>query len=286
MSSTGKNTKFNLLGVSLDLVSRTEAIEKIDRFFDKKSQSFLTTTNIEFIMISHHDDEFKNILNKKTSLNLIDGLGISWAVGILKSWKPKIVIIEQIYIFLQWIFSIILMPISLMIFKKYADKKSSGSDLAWDIVRYAAQKNKKLFLLGYKKGLDPNSAQKASLKFLTDIYNLNIVGAHSGTDSVAEEKEIVEIIKKSSADILMIGMGSPRQEKWLDRNLKLTGCKIGIGLGGTFDFIAGIQNRAPRWIQKIGFEWLYRLFQNPRRFKRQISSIPYFLYLVLIERFK
>ena len=70
------------------------------------------------------------------------------------------------------------------------------------------------------------------------------------------------------------------------RNLKKTGAKIGIGIGGTFDFIAGIQKRAPIWIQKIGFEWFYRLVQNPRRFGRQIKTIPPYLFRVLLERYK
>ena len=278
--------KTNLLGVELDIISKQKAINQIAQFFDKKTESLLTTTNIELIMLSRDDEEFRNILNKKSAINFIDGLGITWGIGLLKSWKPKTIIIKQLFMFVQWLLSIIFMPISLLIFKRYVPEKISGSDFAWDIAKFAADHKKRLFLLGYKLGVDPNSTQKASLKLLTDIYDLKISGTHSGTDSIVEEKEITEMIKQSDSDILMVAFGSPRQEKWLVRNLKKTGCKIGIGLGGTFDFIAGIQRRAPHWVQKIGFEWLYRLFQNPRRLRRQISSIPVFLYLVLVERFK
>lgn len=284
--SIKKDTKYNLLGVELDAISKKMAIDKISRFFDQKTEKILTTSNVEFIILSRNDDEFRNILNKKSALNFIDGLGIVWAIGLLESWKPGLIIAKQLYVILQWLISIIFIPFSLLIFNKYVPEKISGSDFAWDIAKFAAINQKRLFLLGYKLGVDSNSAQKASLKLLTDIYNLKISGTHSGTDSVVEEKEICNLIKKSGSDILMVGFGSPRQEKWLLRNLKKTGCKIGIGLGGTFDFMAGIQKRAPHWVQKIGFEWLFRLFSNPRRLKRQLSTIPLFLFLILVERLK
>ena len=143
--------------------------------------------------------------------------------------------------------------------------------MIWDICKYAARENKRIFLLGYKKGLDPNAVEKTSLKLQTDIYDFKIAGALSATDSPSEEKYILGVIKKSSADILLCGFGSPRQEFWLKRNLSKTGCKIGIGLGGTFDFIAGVQKRAPKCMQIIGLEWFYRLLENPKRIKRQIS---------------
>lgn len=284
--NTKKNIKYNLLGIKLDAIYKENALHEIGQFFNKKKASLLTTTNAEFIILSRDDEEFRNIINKKSSINFIDGFGIIWAIGLLKCWKPKLIIFKQLYIAVQWLLSILLMPISLLVFKKYVPEKISGSDFTWDLAKFAADNQKRVFLLGNKLGMDPNSAQKASLKLLTDIYNLKISGTHSGTDSVVEEKEIIEMIKKSDSDILMVGFGSPKQEKWLARNLKKTNCKIVIGLGGTFDFIAGIQKRAPRWVQKIGFEWLYRLFQNPRRFRRQISTLPVFLYLVLVERFK
>lgn len=281
-----KNIKFKFLGVNFDIITKHEALEKIDRFFQKNGESLITTTNVELLMNSTQDDDFRGILSNKSSLNLIDGSGIVWGIGLMHSWKPNIIIIKQIYITIQWFISILLMPLSLLIFKKVVPSKISGSDFAWDLARYAARKNKNLFLLGYKHGIDPDSARKASLKLITDIYNLKIVGTHSGTDSITEESKTINLIKNSSADILMVGFGSPKQEKWLARNLKKTNSKIGIGLGGTFDFIAGIQKRSPKWAQALGFEWLFRLFQNPRRINRQINTIPSYLFKVLLEKYK
>jgi exopolysaccharide biosynthesis WecB/TagA/CpsF family protein len=92
----------------------------------------------------------------------------------------------------------------------------------------------------------------------TICYNdvpVKIAGSHDGTGSIADEKDIIEIIKRSDADILLVGLGTPAQEKWLARNLSKTGCKIGIGLGGTFDFIAGNQKRAVFGLQTLTGPW-------------------------------
>lgn len=271
--------------IKFDNIKKQDAVIKLDSFFNKSTASLITTTNVELLMLSQLDEEFKNILNK-SALNLVDGTGIIWGYGVVKSWKPNIIVIKHLYVLIHWILSLLFLPFFLLYFKKYIPEKISGSDYIWDIAKYAANNNKTIFLFGYKLGLDPNVVEKTSLKLQTAIYNLKISGTHSGTESIAEEKEICSLIKKSEADILILGLGSPRQEKWLHRNLKKTGAKIGIGLGGTFDFIAGAQKRAPKIVQKTGLEWFWRLCQNPRRFKRLLSSLPKYAFLVLFTRFK
>lgn len=275
----------NFFDLKFDAIKKQEALIKLDAFFNKLTPSLVATTNVELLMLSRLDEEFKQILNK-SALNLVDGAGIIWGYGIYKSWRPKIIILKQIYVFIQWFLSILFLPFFLVYFKRYVPEKLSGSDFIWDIAKYAAKNNKSIFLFGYKLGLHPNVVEKTSLKLQTAVYNLKIAGTHSGTESIAEEKAICAQIKESEADIIMLGLGSPRQEKWLNRNLKKTGAKVGIGLGGTFDFIAGSQKRAPKFMQKTGFEWLWRVLQNPRRLKRLLSSLPKYAFLVLYQRFK
>lgn len=271
--------------IKFDAVKKADALAKLDAFLTKSAPSLITTTNVELLMLSRLDEEFKIILNK-SALNVVDGTGIIWGYGVTKSWRPRIVILKQIYVLIHWFFSLLFLPFFLIYYKKYIPENISGSDFIWDIAKYASKKHKSIFLFGYKLGLDPNVVEKTSLKLQTAIYNLKIAGTHAGTESIGEEKEICALIKKSEADILMLGLGSPRQEKWLVRNLKKTSCRIGIGLGGTFDFIAGSQKRAPKFVQKLGFEWLWRLFQNPRRLKRLLSTLPKFAFLVLYQRMK
>lgn len=277
--------RLKFFDVKIDSMKREEAIRSFFSLFEKKTPSLVATVNLEFIVRSLYDGDFKRILNECSRINYIDGAGVILNYGLLNAWKPRIFFLKQIYVFFQWIFVYLFFPFTLLIYKKFIPTTISGSDFIWDIANYSAKNDYKLFLLGYSLGLDPNIVEKASLELQTDTYGLKVAGIFSGTDSVGEEKNICEIIKKSGADILLVGFGTPRQEKWLDRNLSKTGCKIGVGLGGTFDFIAGTQKRAPRWMRRIGFEWLYRLIQNPRRIMRQMA-LPKIAFRVLAERLR
>ncbi|MGB9890029.1 MAG: WecB/TagA/CpsF family glycosyltransferase, partial [Anaerolineae bacterium] len=96
-----------------------------------------------------------------------------------------------------------------------------------------------------------------------------------------EEDEIVQRIREARADILLVAYGAPAQDLWLARNLARTGAKVGIGVGGAFDYIAGIVPRAPRWMRRVGLEWLYRLFRQPWRWRRQ-RVLPLYALLVLL----
>lgn len=264
--------KIKFFDIKLDSLTKAEADAEFLRLLtEKKSSSLVTTVNMEFVDIVERDHEFKRVLNERSSLNFVDGTGIILNYGLINAWRPQTIILKQAYVVLQWLIAYLFFPFTIAIYRKFIPTTVSGSDFIYDIANIAAKHNLRVFLLGYSKGLDPNVVEKVSLKLQTDIYNLRIVGVHSGTDSVIEEEEITSLIKKSDADILLASFGSPRQEKWLERNLKKTGCKIGIGLGGTFDFIAGVQKRAPRWMRQLGLEWFYRLILNPKRIIRQMA---------------
>jgi len=272
-----------IFDVKIEALNRQQARDRLIAMLEKKTPSMIATVNVEFVVLAEIDPEFKNILNKKTSLNTIDGSGLLWALWFMRFPKIRIPVLKEIILSLSWILSLILYPLSLAIARKKIGERISGSDFIWDIADVAVANDKKIFILGNKHGLDPNVAEKVSLEMQTKIYGLKVAGSYDGTGSIADEKDIVEIIKKSDADILLVGLGTPAQEKWLARNLGKTDCKIGIGLGGTFDFIAGVQKRAPKWLRAIGFEWLFRLIQQPKRFRRQLA-LPKFAFKVLKDK--
>lgn len=269
-----KPDKIHLFGVRLDPLARQEAIDTICQYSFKKQSSLICTVNVEFIMRAQNEQSFMNLLNDKSALNLIDGAGIAWGFSLLNAWRPKIEVINQLYVTIHLLLYLILYPIIIQFaLRKYP--KTAGSDIIWEMAQKCADNKKTIFLLGDKNGLDPNSAQKASLILQTKVYNLKIAGTLSASSDENDEKRIIEIIKKSEADFLLCSFGSPYQEKWLSKNLSKTGAKIGMGLGGTFDFLSGGQKRAPRFIRYIGFEWLYRLLRQPKRLKRQLAIIQF-----------
>lgn len=274
-----KRNYYNLLGVKIDDVTTKSARIRLAELFDKKSKSIIATPNAEFVVAAQKDEDFKKILNEETSLNLPDGYGILWAAKFLSIPMPKNKIIKAPIAFITWIITLIFLPIFVRTKKHPLEEKVSGSDFIWDIANFARDNKHKIFLLGGAATV----AERTALKLQTDIYNLRISGVHSGR---AEDfQNIVEAINKSHSDILIVAFGAPKQEKWLSLHLKKTCCKIGIGLGGTFDYIAGTQQRAPRWMINLGLEWLHRLIQDPSRIKRQ-AAVPKLAWLTLVEKIK
>ena len=174
---------------------------------------------------------------------------------------------------------------TILFYPRYLSKpiseRLSGSDYIWDLSKLAAKNHLSIFLLGG----DPTVPEQAALKLQTDVINLYLAGTYEGSAKIEDEEKIVSLIKKSEADILFVAYGVPAEELWLERNLRKTGAKIGIGVGGTFDFLAGRKPRAPKFIRSIGLEWLYRLIIEPRRFRRQMA-LPKLVWRVFKEKIK
>lgn len=271
---------FQILGIKVDQISLADAEDKIVKLVQSNQKSIAATVNTEFVIRAQTDYQFKNILNNKSQLNLPDSFGILWAGYFLSLKSPKKPYLKFIYLFLIWLLSIIFMPIFPRVFKTPFKEKISGSDFIWSIARIAAENKYKLFLFGGA----PTIAERAALKLQTDIYDLRVAGVYPG-DMTKPASEIIEAINRSRADILLVCLGAPLQEKWLAENLAKTGCKLGVGLGGAFDFTAGIIPRAPLWMRKSGFEWLFRLITNPKRFKRQLA-LPKLILRVLMSKLR
>ena len=157
------------------------------------------------------------------------------------------------------------------IFKKPIKEKISGSDLFPELCKLANEKGYTMFLFGAKEGVAKKAAENLQKKYT----NLKIVGTHSpsyGFEKNDEEVEqVIRIINDANPDILVVGLGAPKQEKFIYKYKDRLDVRISFGLGATIDFEAGNIKRAPKWMQRIGLEWFYRLCQEPKRlFKRYI----------------
>ena len=148
-----------------------------------------------------------------------------------------------------------------------------------------AEENKfSIFLLGGKPGIPEKMRENLLLKY----PDLNIVGVHHGFfDRETEEGYIIDEINKASADILLVAFGAPTQEKWIYNHRKQLKPQILMGVGGLFDFFSGNIPRAPKWMREMGFEWIFRLLQEPKRmWKRYIIGNPVFIFRVFRWKFK
>ena len=145
-----------------------------------------------------------------------------------------------------------------------------------DSIKY---NNSRIFLYGSKDGIAENAKKE-----LEALYpNINIVGTCNGYE---DKNKVIEVINSSQANILFVGLGNPKQEEFIIKNKdKLNNVRIFMPVGGSFDVISRNLKRAPNWVIKLNLEWLYRSFQEPKRFLRQTLLIK-FIFLVLFRRKK
>ena len=164
-------------------------------------------------------------------------------------------------------------------------EKVSGSDLVPRLCKLSAMKGYRMFFLGGRYG----AAYEAMLVKKREHPLLNVVGAYCPpfgfeNDSV-ENAKIVKMIQEAKPHILCVGLGAPKQEKWIYRHYKELNVPVSIGVGGTFEFISGMVDRAPSWMQNSGMEWAWRLAKEPGRlWKRYLIDDMKFFSMVLKQK--
>ncbi|MDK2594741.1 WecB/TagA/CpsF family glycosyltransferase [Pseudoalteromonas obscura] len=153
----------------------------------------------------------------------------------------------------------------------------NGTDMLPLLCEQAVQTKQSFFLLGAKEGV----AQKAGESLQKQYVGLDIRGAHHGYFN--SDDDIIEQINQSGATILLVALGSPRQELWLAKNKHRLNCQCALAVGGLFDFFSGAIPRAPLWMRELGLEWVWRLMQEPKtKFNRYVIGNPVFLFRVFI----
>jgi N-acetylglucosaminyldiphosphoundecaprenol N-acetyl-beta-D-mannosaminyltransferase len=155
----------------------------------------------------------------------------------------------------------------------------NGTDLIPELIKTCVKYSKNIYLIGGKDGV----AMRAKSVLEKRYENINIVGVHHGFFSEDEEKLIIDDLNTKKADVLIVGMGVPRQELWITKiKGQLTSTKICIAGGAIIDFIAGNITRAPKWMRMIQIEWFYRLLLEPRRMWRRylIGNIKFFYTII------
>ncbi len=151
-------------------------------------------------------------------------------------------------------------------------ERIAGADFLEDLAGAAASESQAIFLLGSAPGV----AERAGRRLQALHPGLRVAGTRSGSPSFEEAPGICEQVRRSRARLLAVAFGVPAQDLWLEQHLERTGAAVGIGVGGTLDYLAGDVARAPKFLRRAGLEWLFRLARQPWRLSRMLRGAPFF----------
>ena len=239
--------KVTILGVPVDAITMGEAVARIDGFIEKRTPVLVATANAEMLMRATHDGALRRIL-QGAAMVTPDGAGTVWAAHHLGHAMPE---------------------------------RVAGYDMVQELMREAPAKHRRIFFFGSAPGVADKAKKKAE-----QLYpGIEIVGTRNGFFTAADEPAIIEEIKAAHPDILLAALGVPKQEKWLAKHLGELGVPVAIGVGGTFDVMAGVMKRAPHWMQRAKLEWLFRGMMQPKRAGR-LLALPRFVLKVHAQKRK
>jgi N-acetylglucosaminyldiphosphoundecaprenol N-acetyl-beta-D-mannosaminyltransferase len=237
--------KLQIISLSVHHISFAESLEEVTKWASEKRSSFICFANVHMVIEAYKDKTFLEKLNN-SDLVLADGKPIALACKFLHHKKQE---------------------------------RISGMDFTPLILAKANEKKLSLFIYGSTQ--DVLDAMKEKIN--ADLPNIKLAGAISPpfrTLTTEENKIDIEKINQSSAHLVLVALGCPKQEKWMAENSDKINAVL-LGIGGALPVAAGIQKRAPKWMQRMALEWLYRLFQQPKRlFTRYLYTNSWFLFLL------
>ncbi len=229
----------------IDRVTMDESLALIERYIAERSPRHILTADASMVVTAAADPEFAAIA-AKADLVTPDGAGILWASK--RRGNP-------------------------------VTAKVSGVVLAERCVELSQTKGWRVFFFGAGAGI----AEEARARMLARYPDAQIVGYRDGFFKPEEESDVAARIRDAKPDILLVALGIPKQEKFIDRHRDDLGVPVMIGVGGTFDVFSGAVKRAPVWMQNAGLEWLHRLAANPKKISK-VAMLPQFVRMVLTEK--
>jgi N-acetylglucosaminyldiphosphoundecaprenol N-acetyl-beta-D-mannosaminyltransferase len=228
----------DILGCRVDAIDRVSAVARVAELARGASPSLVVTLGVEMVMAAQTNAAFRDVVNG-AALCVCDTIGLLLASRLRGG------------------------PLR---------ERVTGVQLIDDLAaRSATTGDVRLYLFG----ASPRTAERAAVMLRERYPGAQIAGTQNGYFKDADIPAITAAVRASGANVLCVGLGSPRQEMWLAEHLAQTGCGVGIGVGGSFDIFAGTVKRAPAVFQRAGLEWAYRLVSQPSRWRRQLA-LPMF----------
>ena len=254
--TAGYAASVTVAGVRFDNVTMEEAVNHIVRLVQKADQpQHICTGNLDHLAMLQKDREFRSIYDS-AALSLADGMPIVW----LSRLAARRGSIEA--------------PLK---------ERVAGSDLFWELGRASAHTGLRIFLLG---GM-PGAAEQAAAVLKERHPGAVICGIYCPPfetfNTPEEQARIEQTVRDACPDLLLVGLGAPKQEKWIAAHKDAVGVPVCIGVGGSFEMAAGMVRRAPEWAQRIGMEWVCRLAQDPRRLASRYlgRDLPFLMTTIL-----
>ena len=236
----------NILGVRVDKITKVQALAEFEKLLEGDRCELIVTPNAEIVESASKTPKLRRIINEEAAMVIPDGVGLIYASKLKGD------------------------PIQ---------EKVAGIDFARSAIERCAKLGRSVYLLGSKPGV----AEAAATNLQKEIPGLKIAGFRDGYFQPDEETAVVEAVNESGADFLCVALGSPKQEYFVIKHRDALQVKAAAGLGGSLDIWSGNLNRAPEFYIDHGLEWLYRMIQEPRRFKR-LPALPIFLIKAAIRR--
>lgn len=239
----------NILGVAVSVVNLEIALDKIEDWIVKRQPNYVCVRDVHGVVESQRDERLRRIHNA-AGMVTPDGMPLVW-ISKLKGHRR----VDRVY----------------------------GPDLMLALCQRSLEKGYRHFFYGGAEGV----AQRLASRLQASFPGLQIAGTHTPPFrplKEAEDEVVVKKINESQADIVWVGLSTPKQEKWMAEHVgRLEACVL-LGVGAAFDFHAGLKRQAPRWIQRSGFEWLFRLLTEPRRlWRRYLINNPTFIFLITLQ---
>jgi N-acetylglucosaminyldiphosphoundecaprenol N-acetyl-beta-D-mannosaminyltransferase len=235
------------MGCQIDNLTMEETLQKVEEFIVDGTPHQHVVVNVDKLVKASRDPELRQIINDCALVN-VDGMPVVWASRLLgKPLKERV----------------------------------AGVDLFEALMRHAAEKGWRVFLLGAREEV----VSKVATTYQRKYPRLTLAGYRNGYwKGEEEERKVVEQIRDSQADLLFVAISSPKKEQFLGRYQAEMKIPFAMGVGGTFDVSIGLVKRAPVWMQRSGLEWFYRFLQEPRRmFRRYFIDDMAFFWLFIKE---
>jgi N-acetylglucosaminyldiphosphoundecaprenol N-acetyl-beta-D-mannosaminyltransferase len=239
----------NILGVGVSAINPDMAVDTIDGWIAEGRQSYVCVTGVHGVIESQSDQDLRRIVNH-AGLVTPDGMPLVWVSRLRNSRS-----VSRVY----------------------------GPDLMAEVCAKSVAKGHRHFLYGGAPGVAERLADQLRQRYPgIEIAGLYVPPFRPLTP--AEDEAVIEQINASKADIVWVGLSTPKQEYWMAAHLGRLNASVMVGVGAAFDFLAGVKTQAPRWMQRSGLEWLYRLITEPRRlWRRYLTIVPLFLILITLE---